>query len=111
MSVTCFLFDEHIPNAIMRGLRRREPDIQIFRIGGAEAPAISTDDADLLKWIEEHDCLLITRNRASMPIHLRDHLTAGHHVPDILHVPKRLNLGEIIDELHLIWVASLPGVS
>jgi len=54
MSVACFLLDEHIPNAVIRGLRRRESAIQIFRIGGFQAPTIGTSDVDLLKWIEAH---------------------------------------------------------
>ena len=43
-----------------------------------------------------------------MPNHLRDHLAAGHHIPGILIAPRRLTLGMVIEELLLIWGASLP---
>ena len=41
-----------------------------------------------------------------MPGHLRDHLAAGGHVPGILVVP--FPLGALVEELILIWGASLP---
>jgi hypothetical protein len=109
MKVPCFLLDEHIPYAVLNGLRRVEPEIQVFRVGEVDAPPLHTLDPALLVWLEAHDCLLVTNNRASMSGHLRDHLAAGLHVPGILIVPRRLALGRVIDQLHLIWLASLPG--
>ena len=109
MSTPCFLLDEHVSHAIVRGLELREPALQIFVMGGPGAPAIGTGDPELLFWIEERGCLLVTNNRRTMPIHLRHHLEAGNHVPGILIIPARPTIGEIIDELHLIWGASLPN--
>jgi Domain of unknown function (DUF5615) len=109
MSAPRFLLDEHIPYAVLRGLRRIAPEIQVFRVGEAEAPPLHTSDPDLLAWIEANSCFLVTNNRASMPAHLRDHLTAGQHIPGIFIVPRRLALGSVIDQLHLIWLASLPS--
>ncbi len=43
-----------------------------------------------------------------MPGHLRDHLAAGGHVPGILVVPFPLGIGALVEELILIWGASLP---
>jgi hypothetical protein len=78
MSPPCFLLDERIPRAIARGLHHREPGIRVFVIGGPEAPTPGTPDPDLLCWIEERGCLLVTNNRATMPpVHLRNHLAAG----------------------------------
>jgi len=50
--------------------------------------------------------LLVTSNRSSMPVHLRDHLATGHHVPGILVLNPDMTLGETLDELLLIWGAS-----
>ena len=108
MSSPCFLLDEHIPHAVARGLRLREPGLQVLILGHPGAPPLTTSDPDLLIWIEEHGCLLVTNNRASMPGHLRNHLAANRHILGILTVPRRFTIGNIIDELHLIWGASLP---
>ena len=109
MNPPCFLLDENMPHrAIRKLLRRREPEIRVWVVGQLDAPALGSRDPELLVWIEQHDCLLVTRNRASMPEHLRDHLAAGRHVPGILIMPKRLTEWQVADELYLIWGASLP---
>jgi hypothetical protein len=46
---------------------------------------------------------------ASMPGHLRDHLAEGRHIPGIFVPAAPLLFGELLDELQLIWVVSLPG--
>lgn len=110
MRSPCFLLDENMPHrAIRKLLRQREPKVRIWVVGQSEAPPLSAPDPILLAWIEEHQCLLVTRNRASMPGHLRDHLTTGRHVPGILIMPRRLTPWQVADELHLIWGASRPG--
>jgi hypothetical protein len=109
MNPPCFLLDENMPHrAIRKLLRRREPEIRVWVVGQLDAPALGSRDPELLVWIEQHDCLLVTRNRASMPGHLRDHLAAGRHVPGILIMPKRLTEWQVADELYLIWGDSLP---
>ncbi|MEW6364062.1 MAG: hypothetical protein AB1714_05430 [Acidobacteriota bacterium] len=44
-----------------------------------------------------------------MPQHLEIHLTSGHHVPGIFTLNPTLSIGEIIEELVLIWSASVPA--
>jgi len=109
MSRSGFLLDENVPLLLQAQLRRRERSIRVVAVGQPGAPPRGTPDPELLCWIEEHDYLLVTNNRATMPTHLRDHLAAGHHVPGILILPRQLNLGLVLDDLLLIWSASLPG--
>jgi hypothetical protein len=105
----CFLLDEHLPRELRIQLQRREPRMRVLAIGRPGAPAKGTSDPDLLLWIEQAGCWLVTRNRASMPVHLQAHLAAGHHVPGILIIPDRLSWGGLLDQLHLIWGVSRPG--
>lgn len=110
MSVAGFLFDENMPHrAIRKLLRTKNADVQCWVIGEPGAPAIGSPDPELLIWIEENNCILVTRNHASMPVHLRDHLTLGRHVPGILVMKSRLASWQMAQELLLIWGASLPG--
>ena len=53
--------------------------------------------------------MLVTNNRATMPVHLQAHLSQGKHVPGIVQLPRRMNIGAILDDLLLIWGASQPG--
>jgi len=108
MSTRGFLIDENLPPVIAVQVCQHEPRIQALAIGQPGAPSKGTMDPQLLCWIEENDYLLVTNNRASMPGHLRDHLAAGGHVPGILVVPFPLGIGALVEELILIWGASLP---
>jgi len=109
MGATGFLLDEHVPLAIQIQLEQQAPDVQIYAIGDDVAPPKGTPDADILVWIEAHRCMLITNNRASMPVHLQEHLAHNRHVPGVVQLPRRMNIGAILDDLLLLWGASLPG--
>jgi hypothetical protein len=109
MSQYCFLLDENMAHRTIRKLLlQREPGIQILVVGEPGAPPLSAPDPELLTWAEERGCLLVTRNRASMPTHLRNHLAAGRHVPGILVVPQRMAPWQVSEQLYLLWSASQP---
>lgn len=108
MSTTGFLVDENLPPLIAVQLRRHESQLRVLAVHDPGAPIKGTLDPDILVWLEENNCWLVTNNRTSMPGHLQVHLNAGRHVPGIFVTPYPLNLGHLITELLLIWGASLP---
>jgi hypothetical protein len=58
-------------------------------------------DPEVLVWREENDCILVTNNRKSMPIHLADHIAQKHHVPGIFILNPKLSVGENLEQLLL----------
>ena len=76
-----FLIDENTAHAVADQMLWRQPDIAVLTVGDDIAPPRGTLDPDILIWLEENSYFLVTRNRRSMPGHLRDHLAAGRHVP------------------------------
>lgn len=108
MSVVRYLLDEHIEPTLRTQLIRHEMEMIVWIIGDPGAPARGMSDPDILLWCETNDFLLVTRNRSSMPVHLKAHLEAGHHIPGILTLNPDMTMGETIDELRLIWGASNP---
>ncbi len=108
MSAPKFLLDEHLPPSIIDEFRRREPALEIRAIDQAPAPPRGTLDPEILTWIEINGYLLVTNNRASMPVHLAAHLANSHHIPGILVTPAPLRIGPLINVLLLVWGASLP---
>ncbi len=101
-----FLLDENMPHAVRDQLLLRQPEMQVDAVGDVGAPALGTPDSEILVWLEANDAVLVSRNRRTMPMHLRDHLAAGNHVPGILLIRRRYTWGQIIEDLHLIWDAS-----
>jgi hypothetical protein len=102
------LLDEDTPHAIRDQLLRRQPDIEVLVVGDGIAPDLGTPDREILKWIEGHACVLVSRNRRTIPGHLREHLAAGDHVPGIFLLRRGYSLGAVIEDLLLIWEAGSP---
>lgn len=108
MSLVRYLLDEHVDPVLRTQLLRHEPEMTVWIVGDPGAPARGTPDPDILLWCGANGSLLVTRNRASMPVHLKAHLEAGCHVPGILTLNPDMTMGETIEELRLIWGASRP---
>jgi hypothetical protein len=79
-----FLLDENMPHAVRDQLLLRKPEMQVHAVGDVGAPALGTPDPEILIWLEANDAVLVSRNRRTMPVHLRDHLAEGRHVPGVL---------------------------
>ena len=82
--------------------------MDILAVGEDTAPALGTPDPGILQWIERERYVLVSRNRRTLPQHLREHLEAGGHVPGIFLLRRRYSLGQIIEDLTLIWEAGRP---
>lgn len=103
-----YLLDENLGFRLRKALRNAAPQITAWCVGDAGAPGLGTKDPAILHWCEANDFILVTDNRRSMPVHLQDHIAGGGHVPGIFVLSPELSTGETVDELLLIWEASLP---
>ncbi len=103
-----YLIDENLTVTIALQLRRHAPYLSVLAIKEAGAPPKGMLDPEILIWLETNNYRLVTNNRTSMPNHLSDHLAAGRHIPGILVIANPLNIGELIQELILIWQISFP---
>lgn len=101
-----YLMDENVAPIYQTQIQRRDPDLIIWAVGDEGTPPKGTLDPDILIWCEEHGFVLVTNNRTSMPPHLTAHLTADRHVPGIFILSANMSVGETIDELILIALAS-----
>jgi len=103
-----FLLDEHVGARFQKALLRQQPEMVVWRLGDPGAPPRGTLDPEILFWCERDGFSLVTNNRASMPVHLRDHLAAGHHVPGIFTLNDDMSMGETVEELIVLWIAADP---
>lgn len=101
-----FLIDENMSPQYRTQLLYHEPSLTVLAVGDEGAPPKSTPDPEILVWCEQNQFSLVTNNRESMPQHLSDHITAGHHVPGIFPINRKVSMGLIIDELIHIAGAS-----
>lgn len=101
-----YLMDENVNPVYVKQLRRREPELVTWAVGEPDTPAKGTLDPEILIWCEVRGFTLVTNNRASMPVHLAEHLAQGYHVPGIFILNPGMSVGETLDELILIAEAS-----
>ena len=111
-----FLLDENLPPRLRTAVLRVNPMIDILRVGDEGAPTLKTQDPDILRYVERargrrttcshRERLLVTKNRVSMPTHVATHLAAGGHHWGVFRVRPRATIGQLADEICLIWEAS-----
>jgi predicted nuclease of predicted toxin-antitoxin system len=99
-----FAADEDFDNDIIRGLRRRQPEINILRVqdGGLR----SAKDAVVLAWAADEDRVLLTHDVTTMSAHAIDRLRLGQRMSGIIIVHQHLDIGNVIDDLEVIATCS-----
>jgi hypothetical protein len=78
-----YLIDENVNPLYVVQLRRLQSELVVWSIGEPNTPPKGTLDPTILLWCEEYNFILVTNNRSSMPIHLKEHLEEGRHIPGI----------------------------
>lgn len=93
-----FLADENLDADIIRGLRAREPAIDILDVKTAGLRA--TADPALLEIAAQQDRVLITYDRSTMTRHSRDRVDIGKPTPGVFILPPQESAtGEIVETL------------
>ena len=103
-----YLLDENLPRRVKNQLIFHEPSLEVQLVGENQVPSLGTTDPNILKWCEKNDYILVSRNRSTMPMHFKEHIEKGRHVPGILLIRKEILIGKLIEDLLLIWGASEP---
>ena len=83
MSEIRYLLDENVNPILRSALLRENPNLIVWQIGLPGAPAFGTLDPEILIWCEDNEFVLVTNNRKSMPVHLKDHLKENRRATGI----------------------------
>jgi len=101
------LTDENFRGAIVRGLLRRRPDLDLVRV--ADAGLGEADDPTILSWAADEGRLVLTHDAATLIGFAYERVAAGRPMPGIIEVRQDLPIGPIIEDLLLIIDASHEG--
>jgi hypothetical protein len=95
--------DADFNHKVILGIRRREPavDFRDAHVGGI----VGAPDTEVLGKAAESGRILISHDRRTMTAHFA-HFIESRSSPGLVIVPQHFDLGVIIDDLLLIWVAS-----
>lgn len=98
-----YLADANLNFGIVSGCLRREPSMD-FSVDAARLRSVP--DPQVLTLCQETGRILITHDVQTMPRHFGNHLEAGHTSPGVFLVPQWWPIGEVVEELVMIWAAS-----
>lgn len=95
-----FLADENFDNRIVRGLLRRQPDLDIIRVQDLEIAG--ADDPTLLAWAAQAGRILLTHDERTIPHYAYERLAADQTIAGVIVASDRLAISTVIDDILLI---------
>ncbi len=105
-----FLLDENqrgpFWSLIQRHNARALDMLDVVRVGDPAGLPLGSKDPDILLWCEQHQRILISFDRRTLPTHLTKHLNAGHHLPGIFIMNPHQPMTDQLEMLILIAYAS-----
>jgi hypothetical protein len=92
--------DADVHGEIVRGIRRRTPDIDVVRV--QDALPEGTPDSRVLAWAANENRVLITNDRTTMIRFAYDRIAAGESMPGLIATTNTQSIGATIDDILLI---------
>jgi predicted nuclease of predicted toxin-antitoxin system len=91
------LADENFNGYIVRGLLHRRPHLEVVRV--QDVGLGNASDPTILNWAADHNYILLTHDRATVPDFAYERVTAGQPMPGVFVVNDRLVPSQTIDEI------------
>ena len=99
--------DENFNNNIIRGVRRRNPAIDIVRV--QDAGLRSAGDPEVLEWAAQDGRVLLSHDVQILTHYAYERVRAGLPMPGLFEVNNKLPIGLAIEEVMLLAEASTEG--
>jgi hypothetical protein len=98
--------DEDVHDDIVRGLRRREPDLDVVRV--LDVGLAHTPDPDILAWAAGHDRILVTGDLNTMVGFAWAKVRSGQPMTGVLALLENIGAGRVIDDILLVALCHAP---
>src|SRR4051812_4915800 len=102
-----FLADENFNGDVVRGLLRRQGDLDIVTV--QEVGLSGEADPDVPERAAAHGRIVVTHAINTMAGFAMDRVTAGLAMPGVVEVADHLPIGSVIEDLPLLAECSLEG--
>lgn len=94
------LADENLDNTIIRGLLRRNPDIDIVRV--QDVGLSGADDPVVLDWAAGEGRVLLTHDVATITRYAYERLVKNLPMPGVIEIRTDAPIGRVIEDLFMI---------
>lgn len=93
------LADENFDNRILRGLRRKQSDLDIVRVQDTEI--YQADDPTVLEWAAKEARVLLTHDVNTIPKYAYERIAEGKPMAGVIVVKDSAAIGDVIEDIHL----------
>ena len=97
--------DENFNNNIVRGLFRRNPQLDIVRI--QDVGLSGADDPMILEWAAEEGRVLLTHDVSTITHYAYERVMAGKWMPGVFEVSRNVPVAVAIEDILLLAECSL----
>jgi hypothetical protein len=102
-----FVADENFNGAIVRGLLRQRPALDLVRVQDLGLSGIN--DSDLLIWAAREQRVVLTHDVTTWRRFAEDRVATGLPMPGVFEIGEHLSVRQAIDDLVLIAECSHDG--
>ncbi len=99
--------DENFNNNIVRGLFRRQPELDLVRI--QDAGLSGADDTTVLEWAAQEGRVLLAHDVSTITRYAYERVRAGQPMPGVFEVSRAVPIGRAIEDILLLAECSLDG--
>ena len=99
--------DENFNNDILRGLLRRNADLDIVRI--QDTGLSGAEDPEVLEWAAQEDRVLLTHDVRTITRYAYERVDSGMRMPGVVEVGRSVSIGLAIEDLLLLAECSAEG--
>ena len=92
--------DEDVHDDIIRGLRRRVPDLDVVRV--VDIGLDHTPDPEILAWAGDHERIVVTGDLNTMVGFAWARVLSGQPMPGVLALLENIGTGRVIDDILLV---------
>jgi hypothetical protein len=101
------LADENFDNDVVRGMLRRNPDLDIVRV--QDSGLSGADDPTVLASAAEAERVLLTHDVSTITKYAYERVAAGEPMPGVVEVARAVPIGIAIDDIMLLSECSDAG--
>ncbi|MDJ0718867.1 MAG: DUF5615 family PIN-like protein [Prochloraceae cyanobacterium] len=102
-----FLADENFDNNIIRGLLRRQPDLDLVRV--QDIGLSGENDPIVLARAAQEGRILLTHDVATITRYAYERIASGQTMPGVIEVTSDSSMGKVIEDILLLVSCSLEG--
>ena len=99
--------DENLNNDIIRGVLRRQPDLDIMRV--QDVGLSGADDPVVLEWAAQEERVLLTHDVSTITKYAYERVRAGKPMPGVFEIGRTVPIGRAIEDVLLLAECSLDG--